>query len=243
MGGVTIAEQAVVVRGSSRGRLSATRGRIPVHTEVYFPFLDEAPEFERRVLDTLRQPLESGTVTIARSQNVSRYPAKFQLVLAANPCPCGQAEGVGNRCTCTAHQRHRYFNKLSGPLIDRVDLQLRVPAVTYHELNSARGEPPEDSASVAERVGAARAAQRERLARYGLQLNSDVPGSLLRKALSPERHNVQSLKKAMDNHTLTARGYIRVLRVAWTLADLAGAGSPSSEHVQLALFFKTTVTS
>lgn len=206
-------------------------------------FLDEAPEFERRVLDTLRQPLESGTVTIARTQNVSRYPAKFQLVLAANPCPCGQADGVGSRCTCSAQQRHRYFNKLSGPLVDRVDLQLRVPAVTYHELNSARGEPPEDSATVAHRVAAARVAQRERLARYGIHLNSDVPGSLLRKTLSPERQAVQSLKRAMDNHTLTARGYVRVLRVAWTLADLAGAGSPTSEHVQLALFFKTTVTS
>ncbi|GAA4703171.1 YifB family Mg chelatase-like AAA ATPase [Kocuria gwangalliensis] len=206
-------------------------------------FLDEAPEFERRVLDTLRQPLESGTVTIARSQNVSRYPAKFQLVLAANPCPCGQAGGAGNRCTCTAQQRHRYFNKLSGPLVDRVDLQLRVPAVTYQELNSALGIPPEDSAAVASRVRAARDAQHDRLARYGVQLNSDIPGALLRKTLAPDRAAVHSLKKAMDNHTLTARGYIRVLRIAWTLADLAGAGSPTSDHVQLALFFKTTVTS
>lgn len=206
-------------------------------------FLDEAPEFERRVLDTLRQPLESGTVTIARSQNVSRYPAKFQLVLAANPCPCGQAGGAGNRCTCNAQQRHRYFNKLSGPLVDRVDLQLRVPAVTYHELHSALGIPPEDSATVASRVQAARGAQHDRLARYGVQLNSDIPGALLRRTLAPDRAAVQSLKKAMDNHTLTVRGYIRVLRVAWTLADLSGAVSPTSDHVQLALFFKTTVTS
>lgn len=206
-------------------------------------FLDEAPEFERRVLDTLRQPLESGTVTIARSQNVSRYPAKFQLVLAANPCPCGHGDGLGNRCTCSAHQKHRYFSKLSGPLVDRVDLQLRVPAVTYHELNSMRGEAPECSAAVASRVREARGAQSDRLARYGLQLNGDVPGALLRKTLSPDRAAVQSLKKAMDDHTLTARGYIRVLRVAWTLADLDGAGSPTPEHVQLALFFKTTVTS
>jgi magnesium chelatase family protein len=115
--------------------------------------------------------------------------------------------------------------------------------VTYHELKSALGVPPEDSAAVASRVRAARDAQHDRLARFGVHLNSDIPGALLRKTLAPDRAAVHSLKKAMDNHTLTARGYIRVLRIAWTLADLAGAGSPTSDHVQLALFFKTTVTS
>lgn len=204
-------------------------------------FLDEAPEFERRVLDALRQPVESGTVTIARSHTVSRYPARFQLVLAANPCPCGRSGGPGPRCTCSSPQRQRYFTKLSGPLLDRVDLQLRVPAVTYHELNAAHGRPPESSAAVAARVREARGAQRERLGRYGIGLNSAVPGTLLRRALAPERRAVESLRRAMDGRTLTARGYIRVLRVAWTLADLAGAGSPSAEHVDLALYFKTTV--
>lgn len=204
-------------------------------------FLDEAPEFERRVLDTLRQPLESGTVTIARSQNVSHYPARFQLVLAANPCPCGQADTTGQWCTCSAQQRMRYFGKLSGPLLDRVDLQLRVPAVTYQELNSAFGTASEDSATVARRVQAARGAQLERLSKFGLHLNSEVPGSLLRRSLAPAPGSVQILRRAMDNHTLTARGYVRVLRVAWTLADLAGAPAPTAEHVHLALYFKTTV--
>ena len=242
VGGVTIAEQAVVVRGSSRGRLSATRGRIPVHTEVYFPFLDEAPEFDRRVLDALRQPLESGTVTIARAQSVAHYPAHFQLVLAANPCACGNAGGTDQACTCTAVQRRRYFGKLSGPLLDRVDLQLRVPAVTYHELSGGHGRAPEDSAAVAERVATARDAQEERLRRWGCRLNSAVPGSLLHRTLSPGTRSVLPLKAAMDNKTLTARGFVKVLRVAWTLADLAGATVPSPEHVQLALYFKTTVT-
>lgn len=204
-------------------------------------FLDEAPEFQRRVLDGLRQPLESGTVTVARAHTVSRYPARFQLVLAANPCPCGQSGGSGHRCTCSSLQRQRYFTRLSGPLLDRVDLQLRVPAVTYHELNAAHGETPEATAAVAARVREARGAQHERLRPHGVELNSAVPGTLLRRALAPGGKAVESLRRAMDGRTLTARGYIRVLRVAWTLADLAGAVSPSADHVHLALYFKTTV--
>ena len=205
-------------------------------------FLDEAPEFERRVLDALRQPLESGTVTIARAQSVAHYPADFQLVLAANPCACGRAGGTGQACTCNAVQRRRYFSKLSGPLLDRVDLQLRVPAVTYHELSSVHGAPPEDSAAVARRVLGARAAQAERLRALGCRVNAGVPGSLLHRGLSPGARAVQPLKTAMDNRTLTARGFVKVLRVAWTLADLDGATVPTPEHVQLALYFKTTVT-
>ncbi|RKQ37159.1 ATP-binding protein [Kocuria tytonis] len=204
-------------------------------------FLDEAPEFDRRVLDALRQPLESGTVTIARAQSVAHYPARFQLVLAANPCACGHAGGVGRACTCTAVQRRRYFSKLSGPLLDRVDLQLRVPAVTYQELSALHGDPPEDSATVARRVARARDAQRERLTGFGCQSNSAVPGSLLHRRLSPGARAVQPLKRAMDERTLTARGFVKVLRVAWTLADLSGATVPTPEHVQLALYFKTTV--
>lgn len=206
-------------------------------------FLDEAPEFERRVLDALRQPLESGTVTIARAQSVAHYPARFQLVLAANPCACGNAGGTGQACTCSAVQRRRYFTKLSGPLLDRVDLQLRVPAVTYQELSAVSGQPPEGSATVARRVAEARAAQQERLGPLGCRLNSSVPGALLHRTLSPGMRAVQPLRAAMDRRTLTARGFVKVLRVAWTLADLAGATAPSPEHVQLALYFKTTVTS
>ncbi|MDO4918487.1 YifB family Mg chelatase-like AAA ATPase [Kocuria sp.] len=205
-------------------------------------FLDEAPEFDRRVLDALRQPLESGTVTIARAQSVAHYPARFQLVLAANPCPCGHAGGTGQACSCTGIQRRRYFSKLSGPLLDRVDLQLRVPAVTYRELSGVHGEPPEDTATVARRVCVARAAQRERLGSLGCRVNAAVPGSLLHKRLSPGARAVAPLKSAMENRTLTARGFVKVLRVAWTLADLAGATVPTPEHVRLALYFKTTVT-
>lgn len=205
-------------------------------------FLDEAPEFDRRVLDALRQPLESGTVTIARAQSVAHYPARFQLVLAANPCACGHAGGTGRACSCSAVQRRRYYSKLSGPLLDRVDLQLRVPAVTYQELSSVRGDPPESSADVALRVASARATQAERLRPFGCRVNAGVPGSLLHRRLSPGLRAVQPLKTAMENRTLTARGFVKVLRVAWTLADLAGATVPSPEHVQLALYFKTTVT-
>lgn len=205
-------------------------------------FLDEAPEFDRRVLDALRQPLESGTVTIARAQSVAQYPAAFQLVLAANPCACGHAGGTGQACTCSSVQRRRYFGKLSGPLLDRVDVQLRVPAVTYHELSAVSGDAPESSATVAQRVAQARGAQQERLRSLGCRLNAGVPGALLRRRLSPGADAVEPLRAAMERRALTARGFVKVLRVAWTLADLDGAVVPTREHVQLALYFKTTVT-
>ncbi|WP_426118506.1 YifB family Mg chelatase-like AAA ATPase [Kocuria sp. LHG3120] len=203
-------------------------------------FLDEAPEFDRGVVDALRQPLENGRVVIDRSTASAVYPARFQLVLAANPCPCGQAGGRGADCTCTPRMRRSYFGKLSGPLLDRVDLQIAVPKVSYGEL-AAGAEQGESTAEVAVRVARARAAQAERLRGLGLRTNAELGGSLLHGALRPPRPVTAPLERAMDRGSLTARGHQRVLRVAWTLADLEGRGVPVLDDVDTALYFRSLV--
>jgi magnesium chelatase family protein len=199
-------------------------------------FLDEAPEYERRVLDALRQPLESGELVLHRSNGAAAYPARFQLVLAANPCPCGLASGKGIACTCTAQQRRRYFSRISGPLLDRVDLQLIVPRVSLGEF--ASGPAAETSRRIAERVAAARAAQRERLSAWGCLSNSEVPGKLLRTQLRLAPSLTYELDRALESSTLTARGYDRVLRVAWTIADLNGHTMPKRDDIGQALGFR-----
>ncbi|KQY20649.1 Mg chelatase-like protein [Cellulomonas sp. Root485] len=196
-------------------------------------FLDEAPEFSTAVLQTLRQPLEHGELVLHRAAGTARYPARFQLVLAANPCPCGQAVGKGLACTCRSEQRRRYFGKLSGPLLDRVDLQV--------ELTPARAgaEAGESSAVVAARVLDARTAQAQRLAGTPWRTNGDVPGSWLRERLGPDRSLVADLDRAVDRGTLSLRGVDRVLRVAWTVADLAGRAAPGRADVGHALLLRT----
>lgn len=200
-------------------------------------FLDEAPEYERRVLDALRQPLEHGKLVIHRAGGSASYPSRFQLLLAANPCPCGKASGKGLDCTCTPLARRRYFGRLSGPLLDRVDIQLGVQKISRLDLDS-QGEN-EDTATVRERVRLAREAQGERLMAFGLETNSMVPGKILRGGLRPDRASTRILDAAMDRGSLSARGYDRVLRLAWTLADLDGSTTPSDDHVGLALALRT----
>ncbi len=196
-------------------------------------FLDEAPEFSSAVLQTLRQPLEHGELVLHRAGGTARYPALFQLVLAANPCPCGQAVGKGLGCTCRPEQRRRYFGKLSGPLLDRVDLQLEVPAAR------AVDAPGEDTATVARRVAAARAAQAERWRGSAWRANGEVPGRELRARLGADRGLVADLERAVDRGTLSLRGADRVLRVAWTVADLAGRAAPLRTDVAHALALRT----
>ncbi|WP_172120941.1 YifB family Mg chelatase-like AAA ATPase [Actinomyces faecalis] len=201
-------------------------------------FLDEAPEFPAGVLDCLRQPLETGHVTIDRSGGRATYPAAFQLVLAANPCPCGRASGRGLDCTCTSLQRRRYFSRLSGPLLDRVDIQVEVAAVSSADLAGAgAGEP---SAVVASRVAAARERAARRLEGTPWRLMSQVPGSWLRSPRSgTDRAGVGMLMDALDRGDLTLRGVDRVLRLAWTLADLAGLDGPGSAEMGTALALRT----
>lgn len=196
-------------------------------------FLDEAPEYERRVLDALRQPLESGELVIHRSAGTAAYPARFQLVLAANPCPCGKASGKGLECTCTPVMRRRYLARMSGPLLDRVDIQLEVERVSLADFGQAGAG--EDTTAVARRVGEARARQLERLKPFSLETNSQVPGRVLRGELRLEPSATRILDHSLERGVLTARGYDRVLRVAWTLADLGYRDRPDSNDIGQAL--------
>ncbi len=196
-------------------------------------FLDEAPEFATAVLQTLRQPLEHGELVLHRAAGSARYPARFQLVLAANPCPCGRSVGKGLDCTCRPEQRRRYFGKLSGPLLDRVDLQMEVRA------GGADARPGERSAVVAARVAAARRAQAERLSGTPWRTNAEVSGLWLRERLGADRSLRVDLDRALDRGTLSLRGVDRVLKVAWTLADLAGRVAPDRDLVSQALALRT----
>jgi magnesium chelatase family protein len=202
-------------------------------------FLDEAPEFDRTVLDALRQPLESGSLVIHRASGSASYPARFQLVMAANPCPCGMSGGKGLECICSPVQRRRYLGRLSRPLVDRIDLQLTMHRISLADI--AAGEAAESSSRIAGRVHDARAAQRERLSRWGLDVNAEAGAALLKKELRPPRQATADLDRAMDLQVLTGRGYSRVLRVAWTVADLRGLGSPDRDCVGTALAFRQQV--
>jgi magnesium chelatase family protein len=197
--------------------------------------LDEAPEFPSSVLQTLRQPLEHGEVVLHRARGAARYPARFQLVLAANPCPCGRAVGKGLACTCTSLDRRRYFGRISGPLLDRVDVQVEVPAVRRAELRGVA----EDTATVAARVAAARAAQAGRWAGTPWRVNAEVPGRVLRERLRPDPGMLRLVDEALDRGTLTLRGADRVLRIAWTLADVAGRAAPHAGDVGAAVALRT----
>ncbi|WP_028131222.1 YifB family Mg chelatase-like AAA ATPase [Serinicoccus marinus] len=224
------ASTAAVIGGGSRAVHPGAVSR--AHHGVLF--MDEAPEFRRDVLDGLRQPLESGEVVIARADRHVRLPARFQLVLAANPCPCGSA---GGQCVCPPFRRNGYLGRLSGPLLDRVDLKLAVSAVTRGDLALPPGEP---TAVVSERVALARQRQQERWHELPYRLNSQVPGALLREEpWRPAARERRPLELAMDRGALTLRGLDRALRVAWTLADLRGASRPGLDDVTLALDLRT----
>lgn len=199
-------------------------------------FLDEAPEFSARTLDALREPLESGRLTLHRAAGTASYPARFQLVMAANPCPCGKP---GRACECPAVVRRRYWSRLSGPLLDRVDLRVNVPAVRTREFIA--GQKGESSAVVRGRVEDARARQQARWAPYGESVNGRVPGSLLRSSdFLPSGEGQRVLDEVVRSYALTGRGVDRVLRIAWTLADLAGAESPLPEHLAEAAVLRGT---
>jgi magnesium chelatase family protein len=196
-------------------------------------FLDEAPEFPRAVLDTLRQPLERGAVTIHRAAGSATFPCRAQLVLAANPCPCASAAG-DTACTCSALERRRYRSRLSGPLLDRIDLRVDLPPVTRAAWLDGLGAP-EATAEVAARVATARTATAQRLTGTGLLLNSQVPGRLLRERFPVPRASLRLAEHALERGALSVRGFDRVLRVAWTLSDLAGRTVPGPDEVAEAL--------
>lgn len=198
-------------------------------------FLDELPEFDRRVLESLREPLESGTVTVSRARRRAEFPARFQLVAAMNPCPCGYAGHPTRACSCSPDQVARYRSRLSGPLLDRIDLTVEVPVLAHDELTGSA--PGESSATVRVRVEQARQRQQER---QGCP-NARIEAGQVEALCAPDASGAALLRQAMSRLNLSARAYHRALRVARTLADLAGAERPGMVHVAEAIQYRRSV--
>lgn len=204
-------------------------------------FLDEAAECSAKVMDAMRQPLESGYVVVARANGMMRMPARFLLVLAANPCPCGRHGIRGADCECRPSSVRRYRARLSGPLMDRIDLRVTVQPLARSEL-AALGDSAESTATVAARVRTARERAASRLAGTPWTTNNEVPGHALRTRWPLASGALDPAEEDMDRGLLTARGLDRVLRVAWTVADLAGHGRPTATDVRCALELRTGIS-
>ena len=200
-------------------------------------FLDELPEFRRNVLEVLRQPLEESTVTITRAATSLTYPARFMLVAAMNPCPCGFLTDTRQRCQCTPPQIQRYRAKISGPLLDRIDLQIEVPAVPFRELSSDR--PHEGSDTIRARVAKARALQEARYRADGLSCNAQLRSRLVKTYCPIDGASTRLLERAMQRLGLSARAYTRVLKVARTIADLDGREAIEVSHVAEAIGYRS----
>ncbi|PLS30462.1 ATPase AAA [Bifidobacterium margollesii] len=198
-------------------------------------FMDEAPEFSAKALQTIREPLETGFVSISRSKATTHYPARFQLVMAANPCPCGFGWGSGEQCVCTAKDRARYWNRLSGPILDRIDIQITVPPVSQYSQNES--QPAESSERIRRRVMDARSAATERYRMHGWRCNAKASGEWLRKNTS--RKALTLISHALESEQLSLRGADRALRLAWTLADVAGKTSPDDGDVAAGIALRT----
>jgi magnesium chelatase family protein len=200
-------------------------------------FLDELPEFKRQVLEVLRQPLESGFVTVTRAAASVDFPARFMLVAAMNPCPCGY-HGDGQRaCTCSPQQVRQYLARVSGPLLDRIDLQVEVPAVPFKELSAETAGP--GSAVLREQVVAARQLQHQRLRPFGLFCNAQMNTALTRRFCGLEAQGLRLLETAMARFKLSARAYGRILKIARTIADLEGAERIGLAHLSEAIGYRS----
>jgi magnesium chelatase family protein len=202
-------------------------------------FLDELPEFPRNVLEVMRQPLEDHTVTIARASMSLTFPARFMLAAAMNPCPCGYFNDKSRECTCTLPMIQRYVAKISGPLLDRIDIHIEVPAVQYKELRGSAAI--EGSAQIRERVMVSRDRQRQRFKKHGEKIyaNAQMTTRQIRTycELSPDAERL--LERAMQQQGLTARAHDRILKVARTIADLEGVEGLSVAHLAEAIQYRT----
>jgi len=200
-------------------------------------FLDEMPELSRSVLEVLRQPLEDRTITISRAKYSIQYPASFMLVASMNPCPCGYYGDPMHHCVCTPGQIQRYMNKISGPLLDRIDIHCEIQAVPFAQLSQM--QPGEPSAVIRERVIAARKIQEERFKPYkGIHSNAMMTERMLHEFAEPDAASLDMLRMAMERLKLSARAYSRILKVARTIADLAGSEKVESMHIAEAIGYR-----
>ena len=201
-------------------------------------FLDELPEFRRDVLEAMRQPLEDGEVTVARANGTLRLPARFQLVCAMNPCRCGWRGHPSGKCTCSDREVEKYVEKISGPLLDRIDLHVNVPSVEYEAMR--RKEVPESSAEVKKRVDAARTIQEKRFAGTGVTCNAYMTPAQIGEFCRLDNAGEALMKNAFDRMGLTARSHDRILRVARTIADLNGDANIGPQHLAEAIQYRNT---
>ena len=200
-------------------------------------FLDELPEFARSVLEVLRQPLEDRTITISRAKYNIQYPCSFMFVASMNPCPCGYYGDPTHHCVCTPGQIQRYMNKISGPLLDRIDIHCEIQAVPFAQLSQM--QPGEPSAVIRERVVKARAIQEERFKIHkGIHCNAQMTEKMLHQYAEPDEASLDMLRMAMERLKLSARAYSRILKVARTIADLAGSEKVESMHIAEAIGYR-----
>ena len=200
-------------------------------------FLDELPEYKRSALEVMRQPLEDRKITIARAKNTVEYPASFMLVAAMNPCPCGHYGDPTHACTCTPSMVHHYLSKISGPLLDRIDLQIEIQPVAFEQLSAK--EPAEPSANIRERVIKARKIQEQRFKDSpGIYCNAQMSSKMLRKYAELDQQSVSILRSAMERMHMSARAYDRILKVARTIADLEGCTDIQMNHIAEAVGYR-----
>ncbi len=218
------------------GGLKAKPGEISLaHNGVLF--LDELPEYPRHTIETLRQPLEDGVVTVARNMMTVEYPANFVMIASMNPCPCGNYGSTKRQCKCTPQQIHKYLDKLSGPLMDRIDMYIEVDGVSYDDISTRADEEP--SRLIKERVDKARAVQNKRFAGEGVHSNSKMTAKMMKKYCIIDEESNAVLQKAFDSLNLTARAYNRILKVARTIADLEGSETIKLPHLMEAINYRS----
>ena len=217
-------------------------GMYPVPGEISLAhngvlFLDELPEFNRQILELLRQPLEDRKITIARSKYTLDYPASFMLVASMNPCPCGFYNHPTRPCVCTAGQVQKYLNKISGPLLDRIDIQVEIVPVPFEKISDTR--PSEPSSVIRERVVKARKIQEERYKGIsGVYCNAQMTHKLTVDYATPDNEGLNLLRIAMERFNLSARAYDRILRVARTIADLEASPDVCASHIAEAIGYR-----
>ena len=203
-------------------------------------FLDELPEYKRSALEVMRQPLEDRTVTVARTKSTVSYPASFMLIAAMNPCPCGHygENNPAHPCTCTPAQIHRYLSRISGPLLDRIDIQCEIEAVPYEQLRETA--PGESSEVIRERVMRARTIQQQRFAGHPLiHCNAQMTSKMMRQYCTIDEECDQLLSITMSRMGLSARAYDRILKVARTIADLEGSVDIHKQHLLEAISYRS----